>query len=71
MDQGYEYTFETFIVGNSMCSSFVKFSLPDNKYLLIINVIILVLFLIHFVRNIIILNDLTEKGSVYNYSNNF
>lgn len=41
------------------------------KYLLIINVIILVLFLIHFVRNIIILNDLTEKGSVYNYSNNF
>ena len=41
------------------------------KYLLMINIIILVLFLVHFVRNIIILNDLTEKGSIYNYSNNF
>ena len=41
------------------------------KYLLMINIIILVLFLVHFVRNIVILNDLTEKGSIYNYSNNF
>ena len=41
------------------------------KSLLMINIIILVLFLVHFVRNIVILNDLTEKGSIYNYSNNF